>query len=337
MSAQRSPSGRLASGRSHASIHVTFPMLPGAATVLRESGHAVTEYAHPGGEPRADLLQAVRGASALITLLTDRVDAELLDAAGPSLKVVANMAVGYDNIDLTATSGRGVIVTNTPGVLDEATADLTFALLLDVSRRVTEADRFLRSGQSWTWGPDLFLGLDISAGATLGIIGLGRIGMAVARRAVAFKMAVVASGSRATSPEAQSLGIQPVDLDELLRVSDVVSIHCPLTSTTRHLIGAAELESMKSTAVLINTARGPIVDELALVEALRIGTIAGAGLDVFEWEPQVTTELLTFPNVLAVPHIGSAGRATREKMATLATRNALAVLGGHPPLSLVEG
>jgi len=314
-----------------ARVHVTFELPSGAAAELAATGLTTSVYRGPTGEPRASLLENVRGASGIITLLSDRVDAELMDAAGPSLKVVANYAVGYDNIDVAAARERGIVVANTPGVLDAATADLAFALLLATARRVVESDRFVRSGAAWKWEPDLFVGLDVSGGATLGIVGLGRIGFAMARRAAAFDMSIVATGSRATSSEAQALGIRPVSLDELLAESDVVSLHCPLTPETRHLIGAEQFAAMKSTAVLVNTARGPIVDELALVEALRDGVIGGAGLDVYEWEPAVTAELLTLPNVVTVPHIGSAGGATRERMGSLAVQNVAAVLSGATP------
>jgi glyoxylate reductase len=317
-------------------VHVTFELPARAAAELAATGLPTTVYAGPTGQPREALLESVRGASGIIALLSDRIDAELMDAAGPSLKVVANDAVGYDNVDLVAARERGIVVTNTPGVLDDATADLAFALLLATARRVVEADRFVRAGNEWKWEPDLFVGLDVSAGATLGIVGLGRIGFAVARRAAAFDMTIVATGSRASSPEAAALGIRAVELPELLSVSDVVSLHCPLTASTRHLIGAAELRAMKPSAILINTARGPIVDELALVEALRDGEIGAAGLDVYEWEPAVSAGLLALPNVVTAPHIGSAGIATRERMASLTVQNVAAVLAGRAAVTPVE-
>ena len=232
-------------------VHVTFELPARAAAELAATGLATTVYAGPTGQPRAALLESVRGASGIIALLSDRIDAELMDAAGPSLKVVANYAVGYDNVDLTAAQQRGIVVANTPGVLDNATADLAFALLLATARRVVEADRFVRAGNEWKWEPDLFVGLDVSGSATLGIVGLGRIGFAVARRAAAFDMSIVATGSRASTPEAAVLGIRAVALPELLSVSDVVSLHCPLTPDTRHLIGAPEFAAMKSSAILI--------------------------------------------------------------------------------------
>ncbi|WP_378147805.1 2-hydroxyacid dehydrogenase [Cnuibacter sp. UC19_7] len=317
-------------------IHVSFALPGPAADELAASGLPVSAYTDQTGQPRESLLADVAGASGLITLLSDRVDAALLDSAGESLKVVANFAVGYDNVDVAAARERGVVVTNTPGVLDEATADLAMALLLDLSRRVSEADRFLRTGAEWRWEPDLFLGLDVSAGATLGIVGLGRIGLAVAKRAAAFGMRIVATGSRGSSPEAAALGVHPVTFEQLLAESDAISIHCPLTPATKHLFGAAQFAAMKPGALLVNTARGPIVDELALLQALEEGRLGGAALDVYEWEPHVTPGLLTLPNVVAVPHIGSAGGATRANMGLLAVRNAVAVATGGQALTPVE-
>jgi lactate dehydrogenase-like 2-hydroxyacid dehydrogenase len=230
----------------------------------------------------------------------------------------------------------GVTVTNTPRVLDEATADLAFALLLAASRRVVEADAFVRSGEPWSWRPDLFVGLDVSGGATLGIVGLGRIGLAMARRARAFDLRVVATPSRTAGAEAARLDIETLPLRELLVASDIVSLHCPLTSDTRHLIGADELALMGPGSVLVNTARGPVVDESALAAALSDGTIGAAGLDVYEHEPVVHHDLPGLPNVVLLPHIGSAGRATRDRMALLATDNARAVLAGEAPPSPVS-
>jgi lactate dehydrogenase-like 2-hydroxyacid dehydrogenase len=311
-------------------LHVSFRPSDRARRALDALPGPVTCAAELFGQDRSELLSDVRGAAALVCLLTDRVDAELLDAAGPSLRIVANMAVGHDNIDVAACAARGITVTNTPGVLDEATADLAFALLLATSRRVVEADAFVRSGEPWSWRPDLFVGLDVSSGATLGIVGLGRIGLAMARRARAFDMRIVATPSRSAGEEAERLGIETLPLPDLLAASDVVSLHCPLTPDTRHLIGAEELRLMGPGSVLVNTARGPIVDEAALAAALADGTIGAAGLDVFENEPAVHPDLLALPNVVLLPHIGSAGRATRDRMAMLAIDNARAVLAGEP-------
>lgn len=284
---------------------------------------------------RQSLLKGARGASGLITMLTDKVDEEVLEGAGSQLRVVANVAVGFDNIDVEAAIRRGIVVTNTPGVLDEATADLTLALILSTTRRVVEADRFVRTGKPWTWGPLSFVGLDVSAGATLGIVGLGRIGMATARRAHAFGMKIVATGSRATSDEAAMLGIEAVDLEQLLTDSDVVSLHCPLSPTSRHLIGREELAAMKKGSYLVNTARGPLVDEEALADSLESGHLAGAGLDVHEDEPQVNGRLRRMEQVVVLPHIGSAGAATRDAMVNMAVRNVVEVLSGREPLTPV--
>jgi lactate dehydrogenase-like 2-hydroxyacid dehydrogenase len=291
-----------------------------------------------GGEDppsRADLETGIAGASAAIVTLTERVDADLLAVAGPQLKVIANVAVGYDNIDLDAAVAAGVTITNTPGVLDGATADHTFALILAVTRRITEGDRLIRSRQPWVWGPRMLVGLDISAGATLGIIGYGRIGRAVARRAQGFDMTVVAT-ARSRDPGTVEDGVRFVDTATLLRESDIVSVLTPLTDETRHLIDAAALAAMKPTAYLINTARGGVVDESALVDALHAGQIRGAALDVFENEPDVNPALPDAPNLVLTPHIASAGEATRDAMGILAIDNVAAVLAGKPPLTPVR-
>lgn len=267
-------------------------------------------------------------------MLTEQVDEEFFVAAGPQLQVVSTVAVGTDNIDLDAATRHGVTVTNTPDVLTESTADLTFALLLAVSRRVVEADRFLSDNEDWIWGPRFFLGRDLQE-EFLGIVGYGRIGAAVARRARAFGMRVIATGRQAKAPQAAADGVEPVRMRELLANADAVSLHCPLTPHTHHLIGEAELAAMKSTAVLINTARGPLVDEQALADALSTGRIRAAGLDVFEHEPALHPTLQALPNLVATPHIGSAGEQTRDRMAVLAVDNALAVLAGSAPLTPV--
>lgn len=286
---------------------------------------------------REELLEGVKGAEAIISLVTDRIDAEVLDAAGDQLKVVANVAVGYDNIDLAAAAERGVIVTNTPGVLDEAVADLTLGLILSTTRRIVESDRFIRTGQRWIWGPKDWVGLDVSAGATLGIIGLGRIGMAVAKRAHAFGMKISATGRRASDHDAAALGVVPAgSVEELLTSADIVSLHCPLTPETKHLINAQALQTMKPGSYLINTGRGPLVDEEALADAVESGQLAGAGLDVHEFEPETNSRLRAFDSVVLLPHIGSAGDATRHQMASLALRNVVAVLSGEPPLTPVS-
>jgi glyoxylate reductase len=285
--------------------------------------------------PREDLLELVTGADAALTLLHDRVDAELLEAAGPQLRCVANVAVGYDNVDLEAAAARGVVVTNTPEVLDDATADLTWALLLAATRRVVEGDRLVRSGRPWSWGMSFMLGSSLR-GKLLGIVGLGGIGRRVAERGRTFGMDVAYHSRHGAPAEVEAaLGAERMPLERLLAEADVLSLHCPLTPETHHLIGARELAAMKPSAVLVNAARGPIVDERALGEALAAGEIAAAGLDVYEREPQVEPRLLELENVVLTPHLGSATVETRTAMAELAARNAISVLSGHGPLTPV--
>jgi lactate dehydrogenase-like 2-hydroxyacid dehydrogenase len=281
--------------------------------------------------PRDELLRRVAGRDGILTLLTDRVDDELLDAAGPQLRVVSNYAVGYDNIDVAACARRKVPVGNTPGALTDTTADLAWALMLAAARRVVEGDRYVRDGRWKTWGPLLLLGSDIH-GATLGIVGFGRIGQAVARRAAGFGMTVLySSRSRAAAAVETALGARFVDLDELLERSDFVSLHCTLSPDTRGLIGTAALARMKTTAVLVNTSRGPVVDPVALHAALRDGVIAAAGLDVTDPEPiPLDDPLLKLPNCIVVPHIASASGATRGRMAAMAAANLIAGVRGQP-------
>ena len=273
-------------------------------------------------------------ADAAVTLLTDRVDAAFLDAA-PSLRVVANVAVGYDNIDVDACARRGVTVTNTPGVLTDATADLAVALVLMATRRLGEGERLVRSGEPWQWGMFMMLGRSI-AGRRLGLVGMGSIGQAVARRAASFGMEIVYHNrSRVDAEVERVLGASYVSLDELLASSDVVSLHCPHTPDTHHLIDAAALARMPEHAVLVNTARGSVVDEAALATALQDGTIAAAGLDVYEDEPTVHPGLLGLDNVVLLPHLGSATVETRDAMADVAARNVVEVLAGRAPVSAV--
>jgi len=287
------------------------------STVLGPDVH-VDQWHDDLPPPRSDLLARVSLADGLVALLTERVDIELLDAA-PSLRVVANHAVGVDNVDVAACTARGIWVTNTPDAVTESTADLTWALILAVARRIGEGERLVRAGLFKAWTPTLLLGLELR-GATLGIVGLGRIGEAVARRARGFGMHVL---------HTTSLGGVP--LEQLLATSDVVTLHCPLTAATRHLIDARRLAQMKRGALLINTSRGPVVDEAALVRALESGHLAGAGLDVFENEPQVHPGLLAREDVVLIPHLGSATHATRAQMATMALTDAARVLRGEPP------
>lgn len=309
--------------------------IPAAALRLLGEAGEVRADERETAIPRADLLELVAGADAVLTLLGDRVDDELFHAAGPQLRCVANVAVGYDNVDVAAAERRGVVVTNTPGVLDDATADLTMALILAATRRIAEGDRLVRSGRDWNWGMHFMLGSSLQ-GKRLGIVGLGGIGKWVAQRARAFGMEIAYHQRNPAPAEVEAaLGAKRLPLDELLAEADVVSLHCPLTPETRHLIGAAELAAMKPSAVLVNTARGPVVDETALAEALAEGRIAAAGLDVYEREPRVEPRLLDLDNVVLSPHLGSATVETRTAMAELAARNAISVLSGQGPLTPV--
>jgi glyoxylate reductase len=315
-------------------VVVTRAVPEAAVRVLREVAE-VEVRTQDRPLTREELHAAVRGAHGVVAMLHDRVDAEFVEAAGPQLEVVANVAVGHDNIDLSAVTSRGVAVTNTPGVLTDATADLAFGLLLMVTRRLGEGERLLRSRTPWNFHLGFMLGTGLQD-KTLGIIGLGGIGRALARRARAFGMRIAYSGRRRAPAEVEAeLDAHHLTQDELLRTADVVSLHCPLTEQTRHLIDAAALRSMKSTAVLVNTSRGPVVDEKALAAALREGAIAGAALDVFENEPAVEPALLELDNVAMAPHLGSATTETRTAMAELAARNVAAVLTGHPALTAV--
>jgi glyoxylate reductase len=300
-------------------------ILPGDA-VERLREHADVEVWPDELPPPYEMLrERVAGCDGLVSLLTDPVDAPLIGAA-PRLRVISNVAVGYDNIDVTAATGRGIPVGNTPGVLTETTADLAWALMLATARRIPEAERFVRDGRWKTWDPRLLLGYDVH-GATLGVVGFGAIGRAVARRAAGFGMRVLAV-SRSAIRDAGD--VRQAGLDELLRESDFVSLHVPLTDETREMIGERELRVMKRTAVLVNTARGGVVDQAALVRALREGWIAGAGLDVAAVEPIPDGDpLLSAPNCVLLPHIGSASHATRERMAEMAVDNCLAGLRGE--------
>ncbi len=280
--------------------------------------------------PRDELLRRVAGVDGLLSLLTDRVDDELLDAAGPQLKVVSNFAVGFDNIDVAALTRRSVPAGNTPGVLTETTADLAFALLMAAARRIPESVDYVRGGHWRTWGPMLLMGVDIH-GATLGIVGFGRIGREMARRGRGFGMTILYHDVHPATPEEEAeLGARQVEMDELLRESDFISLHVNLTDDTHHLIDAAALRSMKPTAVLVNTSRGPVVDPAALEAALRGGEIFAAGLDVTEPEPLPADHpLVGLPNCVVVPHIASASSVTRGKMAAMAAANLLAGLRGE--------
>jgi len=302
----------------------------------RLAEHFDVEYwAENERPPRPEVLKRIAGKDALVCLLTERVDKELLDAAGPNLRIVANVAVGYDNIDVPACTERKVAVSNTPGVLDETTADFTWTLLMAVARRLVEGDRMARSGQWLQWNFDLLCGTDIW-GKTLGIIGLGRIGRAVARRASGFRMRVIYnSTSRAPAEIESELHAEYMTQDQVLQQADFISLHVPLNQKTRGLIGHDELARMKPTAFLINTTRGPVVQEAALVQALDEGLIAGAALDVFEREPLISDGLRR-DNVVLAPHLGSASVETRTKMAMIAVDNAIAFFAGQRPPTILN-
>jgi glyoxylate reductase len=287
--------------------------------------------------PRDELLRRSAGMDGLLTLLTDRVDAELLDAVGPQLKVVSNYAVGFDNLDVPELTRRRIPAGNTPGVLTETTADLAFALLMAAARRIDEGSRYVRGGRWKTWGPMLLMGVDLH-GATLGIVGFGRIGREMAKRASGFGMKVLYHDVQPATPDDErALNARRVEMDELLASSDMISLHTNLTDETRHLIDASALARMKRTAILVNTSRGPVVDQAALYEALRDGQIFAAALDVTDPEPMASDDpLLTCENCLVVPHIASASRVTRGKMAAIAAANLLAGLRGDPLPSCVN-
>jgi glyoxylate reductase len=318
-----------------ARIVVTGRVPEPALDVLREAGE-LDAYTQETALTVEELHTAIAGAEAVVTLLLDRVDDAFLDAAGPQLRVVSNVAVGYNNIDVAACARRGVVVTNTPGVLTDATADIAMALILMVTRRLGEGERVMRSGTPWRWHMHYMLGTGLQ-GKTLGIVGLGQIGTATARRARAFGMQIAYSGRRRADEAVEAeLEARYLGFDELLATSDVVSLHCPLNDETHHLITAERLRQMRPDAFLVNTTRGPVVDEGALAEALEAGVIAGAGLDVFEREPEAHPGLLELENAVLIPHLGSATIETRTAMAVLAARNAAAVLRGEAPLTPVS-
>ena len=309
--------------------------IPAVALERLRAEHTVHAWEDESPIKRDELLKRVAGADAIVSLLTEKIDAELLDAAGKQLRAVSNVAVGYNNIDVPACRERNVLVTNTPGVLTEATADIAMALILMSTRRLAEGERVIRAQQPWQWGMFYMLGSSIQ-GSQLGIVGMGQIGAAVARRARAFGMTIAYTKRSPLDAEtAKELNATHMELDELLTTSDVVSLHCPYSPETHHLMNASTIGKMKKSAYLINTARGPVVDEEALASALQQGKIAGAGLDVFEKEPTVHQALIGLDNAVLIPHLGSATVETRTAMANLAVTNALAVLSGKTAPNLV--
>jgi len=312
--------------------------LPEAALEMLRRAPEVSELRvspHDRVLTRAELFEGTRWCDALLSQLTDSVDAELLDQ-NPRLRIVANYAVGFNNMDVKAATTRKIPLTNTPGVLTETTADLAFTLICSVARRIVESDRYLREGRYQSWAPLLLVGGDIH-GKTLGIVGMGRIGFAVAKRALGFDMRILYTDAvRVDDRLEAAVNARYTDLETILRESDFVSVHVPLLPETRHLIGKRELALMKKTAYLVNTSRGPVVDEAALVEALQNGTIAGAGLDVYEREPELAPGLVDRPNSVLLPHIASASIETRTKMGTTAAANILARLRGERPPNLLN-
>ncbi len=309
--------------------------LPGDALGRLATEADMRLWEEPLPPPRQTMLAEAREAEGLLTLLTDRVDQELLDAA-PKLRGVSNMAVGFDNIDVAACTARGILVGNTPGVLTNTTADFAFTLLMAAARRVVEGDAFTRAGKWHTWDPGLLLGQDVH-GATIGIAGMGQIGQAMARRAGGFDMRILYTDAVSRPETEAATGARRVDLDTLLRESDFITLHVPLMAETRAMIGAAQLALMKPTAVLINTSRGPVVDQRALAEALRRGRPGYAALDVTDPEPITMDDpLLALSNVIIAPHIASGSRTTREQMAAMAVENLLAALRGELPPNCVN-
>ncbi len=324
----------MGSKREGRNVYVTRPIPEPGLELLRQSCDVEVK---PTDDlvSKEELLEKVKGRDALLCLLTEKIDKEIIEAASPNLKIIANYAVGYDNIDVASATEHGVYVTNTPGVLTDTTADMAWALMFSVARRIVEADKYCREGKFKGWSATLFLGGDVY-GKTLGLVGVGRIGAAVAMRTKGFNMRVLYVDVRHNYEIEREVGAVKVDMDTLLKESDFVSLHVPLMPETRHLIGRRSLAMMKPTAYLINTSRGPVVDEAALAEALRNKVIAGAGLDVYEFEPKITPELLELDNVVLAPHIASGTVETRTKMALMAAENVIAALDGRTPPNAVN-
>jgi glyoxylate reductase len=309
--------------------------IPQAGLALLQDRFAVNVWPHDRPPTAQELIDNARGRDALVTLLTEKVDAALF-AAAPDVRIVANVAVGFDNFDVPAATKAGVVLTNTPGVLDDTTADLAFALLLTTARRLVEGDKLMRSGRWSGWGIMQLLGHDVHH-AKLGIVGFGRIGRGVAKRASGFSMDVsYYDAVRAPEDVERELGVRYVPFDALLRESDFITLHVPLIPETHHLMNAAAFSKMKKSAILINTSRGPVIDEAALVAALRQGTIAAAGLDVYEHEPKLSPGLAELENVVLLPHIGSASIATRSKMAEMAANNVISFFAGKTPPNAIN-
>lgn len=316
-------------------VFVTRPIPPAGLELLRKEIGEFEMNTSDRVLTRRELLKAIHGRDGVLTLLTDKIDAEAMDAAGAQIKVFSNMAVGFDNFDVAEATKRKIVLCNTPGVLTETTAEMAWALLFACARRIAESDKFTRAGKFKGWGPLMFLGLDVS-GKTLGIVGAGRIGTAMAMMSKGFKMKVLYYDQFQNETLEKELGAKKVELMTLLKESDFVSLHVNLTPETRHLIGKKELEMMKPSAVLVNTSRGPVIDEKALVSALKTKTIFAAGLDVYENEPKLAPGLAKLSNAVLAPHLASATIETRNKMATLAAENLVAGLRGERPKHLIN-
>jgi len=318
-----------------AKIFVTRQIPTQGIDLLKNAGHEVVVSSKDGVLTREELLAQVKGVDAILPLLTDKMDSEVMDLAGKQLKVIANYAVGYDNIDVKSATERNIIVTNTPNVLTESVAEHAIALILSLAHRIVEADQFMRDGKYVGWEPMLFLGNDL-VGKTLGLVGFGRIGAEVAKRLYdGFNMKIVYYDTRRNEDLEKQFNMQFMELNDLLKTADFVSVHVPLLPTTKHLLGAEQFKLMKKTAYLINTSRGPVIDETALVEALKNKTIRGVGLDVYEAEPKMAEGLAELPNTVLTPHTASATEETRGAMSELAAKNIIAVLGGQPAITQV--
>jgi len=316
-------------------IFVTRKIPKVGLDLLKAAGHQVKVYPKDAVIPRKELIKNVKGVDAILSLLTDKIDGAVLDAAGPKLKIVANYAVGYDNFDLQAFKARGIKAANTPGVLNGSVAEHAVALLFAVAKRIPEADRFTRAGKYKGWEPELLLGMELS-GKTIGIVGLGRIGSGVAKRAKAMGMDVLYYDVKRNEAFEKEVGAKYASVEDLLKGADAVSIHVPLLPSTRHLIDAKKLKLMKRGAILINTSRGPVVDEKALVAALKSGRLRGAGLDVYENEPKLAPGLAKLPNTVLTPHTASATVETRDAMSRLAAQAIVDALSGKTPPNLVK-
>ncbi len=304
--------------------------------MLQEKGYEVEVSDFDGVLAKEKLLEKVKGADAILSLLTDKMNKEVFDAAGPQLKIVANYAMGYDNIILKDAQDKGILVSNTPGVLTESVAEHAIALMFAIARRIVEADQYMRDGKYVGWAPMLFLGNDL-VGKTLGLVGFGRIGAAVAKRMHdGFEMKIIYYDIKRNEDLEKQYNLEYKDLESLLKESDFVSIHTPLTPETKHLIGEAQMKMMKKSAYLINTSRGPVIDEKVLVEALKNGEIKGAALDVYEEEPKMAEGLKELPNAILTPHTASATEETRSAMSELAAKNIIEVLEGREPLNPVK-